>query len=171
MTAEDLSRNAGREANPPGSTFGGVARPDPFQILVAEHELVRARLRKAVELQAAEAPNRSLRNAVAALRASVQQHVAREDRALFPVCERLFGGREGAAAVLRDDHASIRRDLAGLARASRGDSLYGVLDRLRVNLEEHFSREERVLFPLMAALLSGTEATALARRLRCSSGR
>jgi hypothetical protein len=37
---------------------------------------------------------------------------------------------------------------------------------LRLEASDHFGREERILFPMTAALLSGTETDTLARRLR-----
>lgn len=87
---------------------------------------------------------------------------------MYPICERLFGGKQGAASVLRNEHAAIRRACAALT--PRGiaprDVLAGRLEDLGSLVEAHFGREEKVLFPLMTAHLEGREAADLARRLR-----
>ncbi len=156
-------------ASPKGS--GGVARSDPFQILSAEHDLLRqgfARLLEAARLDdEGWACQRVSRN----LLVSMKLHQRREDRALYPVCERLFGGKDGAASVLKEEHTAILAGLTGLVRP--GDPAAtrrrAQAEALRLLAEEHFGKEERILFPLTAALLSGTESTALARRLRFAS--
>jgi len=42
------------------------------------------------------------------------------------------------------------------------------MESLAARLEDHFAREERVLFPLMAALLTGNDSGRLASLLRTS---
>jgi iron-sulfur cluster repair protein YtfE (RIC family) len=110
----------------------------------------------------------SVHRDLAAVSESLRLHQRREDAVLYPVCERLFGGKEGAASVLRRDHAVLAEELEILGRES---AVPGRVSRLRVEtlrtvVEGHFDKEERVLFPLTAALLSGRESTDLARRLR-----
>lgn len=135
---------------------------NPFQILVAEHELVRRRFR---EVEAA-ATGPARRKAVAGLVTSLRLHIRREERGLYPVCEILFGGPDGVAAVMRADHAILHEALANLRPGPRTDAdILEVVRRLHGDLEAHFGKEERVLFPLMAAMLPGKESGELARRL------
>ena len=140
---------------------GGEARSDPFQLLVAEHELLRAQLRRA--------QTGAHRADVQRLADAARTHMHRESRALHPMCERLFGGPDGAVAVMREDHDAMQAELRSLEHAAtdgdRGD-IMARLEAFAAHLEEHLAREERVLFPLMAALLSGTDAARLADRLR-----
>ena len=158
------ARERSSDATP---AYESAARSDPFQLLVAEHALIRQEIARA--LQAAgktQIPSR-LDRTLQALVDNVQLHTKREDRVLYPICERLFGGKDGAAAVMREDHAEIKADLMVLARRCKpAEVRRGEIEQLRTHMEAHFAKEEHVLFPLMAALLSNPEATALARRLR-----
>ncbi len=156
-------------ASPNGS--GGVVRSDPFQILSAEHDLLRQGFARLIEAARLDDAGWACQQASRILLASMKLHQRREDRVLYPVCERLFGGKEGAASILKEEHAVILAGLTGLRRASGavGTPRRTQAEALRLQAEEHFRKEERILFPLTAALLSGTESTALARRLRFAS--
>jgi iron-sulfur cluster repair protein YtfE (RIC family) len=145
-----------------------VSRSDPFGILVAEHALLRQQFARALGAAGDGADPSSIREALAALSVSLRLHQRREDLVLYPVCERLFGGEGGAASVLREGHVAIAEQLDALVRESEaaGRVSRGRLEVLRNELDDHFGKEERVLFPLTAALLSGTESSSLARRLR-----
>lgn len=162
-----------REKKPRRGPFGyePVARSDPFSILEAEHALLRQEFARALAADAGGDPT-AMREALASLSTSLRLHQRREDRVLYPVCERLFGGKEGAAAVLRGDHVVIVDQLEALGRESesKGRVSHLRLDVLRNEVDDHFGKEERVLFPLTAALLSGTESSILARRLRAPGG-
>ena len=165
MTA---SRLVGAERPEARAAFVGGTNPDPFQLLIAEHALLRQELARAlVAAQMGNGHSESPR-AFDALLGSLRIHQEREELVLYPLCERLFGGKEGATAVLRGDHGSILADLDALRRDSdvRGAVSFAGLDRVRLALEDHFGKEERILFPLVAALLSGKESALLARRLR-----
>lgn len=144
-----------------------VARSDPFSILEAEHALLRQQFARALVADAGGDAS-ALREALDILSASLRLHQRREDLVLYPVCERLFGGKGGAASVLRDGHAVIVEQLEVLTHESQssGHVSHLRLDVLRNEVDDHFGKEERVLFPLTAALLSGTETSSLARRLR-----
>lgn len=151
--------------------FEAGSGSDPFGILAAEHALLRQRFAR-VFAATDDAPGvGSVPRSLAALRESLELHQRREDSVLYPLCESLFGGKLGAAAVLRDDHAAIVEQLGALLEESRATGRVSKLrlDTLRRDLDDHFGKEERILFPLTAALLSGTESSALARRLRDAS--
>lgn len=144
---------------------------DPFGILAAEHAILRQRFAR-VSAAADDAPRSgSVPRSLDALSESLRLHQRREDSVLYPLCESLFGGKLGAAAVLRDDHAAIFEQLVALVQESRATGRISKLrlDTLWRDLDDHFGKEERILFPLTAALLSGTESSALARRLRDAS--
>ncbi len=156
----------------PGTAHpASIARSDPFQILVAEHDLLRHEFARILEVAQLDDGGWACQRASRALLASVRRHQRREDRVLYPVCERLFGGRDGAAAVLKGEHAAILEGLAGLLDQTNSDRVArrARAEAVWLRAEDHFGKEERVLFPLTAALLSGTESTALARRLRFAS--
>lgn len=145
-----------------------LARSDPFQLLIAEHELLRAQVRRTIRALRGLDEAAARQEAMRALHQMARQHMDREDHAVYPVCERLFGPY-GAVSVMRTDHAAIEDGFQGLdmsaLRGRRGEvaeRVEGVAHRL----DAHLAREERVLFPMMAALLSGTEMDRLARELR-----
>ncbi len=146
--------------------FESGSSPDPFQVLVAEHAFIRLHLARTRD--AARQGAGVLGSAFAALEGSYRLHERREDLVLYPVCERLFGGPESVAAVLRQDHEAIRRSLDRvLAECTRADSApMATLDEVQRLLEDHFAKEERVLFPLITAYLLGKESRRLARQLR-----
>lgn len=156
---------------PPDAPFEAASSADPFSILIAEHALLRQRFARAQAAVSGQHDGSAARLALRALSESLGIHQRREDVALYPLCERLFGGKRGAAAVLRDDHEAIGRQVGVLLQESetRGRISRPGLDHLSEVADEHFGKEERILFPLTAALLSGTESTALARRLRSAS--
>jgi len=137
----------------------GAGRSDPFELLVAEHDLLRDSLRRA----------RRDRGTLEAFERAVRAHIERETRSLYPLCEQLFGGPEGAVAVLRQDHDALDAELRTVSRAAgrRAESA-AHMESLAARLEDHFAREERVLFPLMAALLTGNDSGRLASLLRTS---
>ncbi len=154
------------EGEPP-ATFASTAQPDPFQFLVAEHALLRRDVARELLASGTRPLSKRSADGFDSLAARFRLHTDREDDVLAPICERLFGGREGAAAVMRTDHEELRKALESLPRGARtSERRREKLEALRSRLESHFAKEERVLFPLMAALLSSREAASLARRLR-----
>lgn len=141
--------------------------PDPFELLTAEHERIRGRIRNAVSVARVPGPSHGVE--LGRLLADLRRHLRREEEALYPVCERLFGGQEGAVAVLRRDHAAIERDAASLDRLQAGgprSKHRQRLERLGRRVEAHLTQEEHVLFPLTAARMSEAEAAHLLQRLR-----
>ncbi len=154
----------------PPAVFEAASTSDPFQLLAAEHALLRLQMARAIlaARRGTDAP--AAREAIVALANGLRTHQRREDLVMYPVCERLFNGPDGVAAVLRDDHVEIAQAVGGLRRhpPSGSAALAAVLGDLHRLLEVHFVREERVLFPLMTAYLPGKESAELARRLRAS---
>lgn len=152
----------------PQEVYEAASRLDPFQVLTAEHALLRLELSRAIETARADSGGVETRRALAVLLNGFRMHQTREDVVMYPVCERLFGGRDGPAAALREEHELIRLafdKLAADAERPRPASAEA-LEEVRQHLEAHFVKEERVLFPLMMAHLQGREIADLARRLR-----
>ena len=141
----------------------GSVSSGPFGVLLAEHADLARRLEQVRRLVAAD--DAAFARSVRALHACLVAHHRREDRVLVPLCERLYGGPDGPSSVLRREHAIIQRDSAVLANGQALRSRPAAVERLSRGLQAHISREERVLFPLTAALLSETETSAVARRL------
>ncbi len=168
MSPDRRPRAAGR-ARP--AVFESGSNSDPFQILAAEHALIRLHLARILDAARRADHGAQTREALTAFAASFQVHERREDVVLYPMCEQLFGGRDSVAAVLREDHEAIRRTVDDLLAAPvwSGPVPFDALDRLHGLVEDHFGKEERVLFPLMTAHLPGKESARLARRLRAAS--
>ena len=149
---------------PQAQSAGG---PDPFESLAVEHAALLAEIERTTAIHGRHRPIR--RGTIRRLAQVAARHMRREERALYPVCERLFGPT-GAVSVMRGEHASIARAFAALA-AAPDKSLGQELAALAGLLEVHFTREERVLFPIVGALLTGTRADRLARDLQMRSDR
>ena len=160
---------SGRAAShDPPPAYEAASRPDPFQVLTAEHALLRLQLGRAREAARADGPADRARREVAALADGFRIHQRREDLVVCPLCDRLFGGPDGVASVLRRDHEGIRAALAAVLEGPGSPAPVSVsrLDALGRLLEDHFVKEERILFPLMTAYLPGRETADLDRRLR-----
>jgi len=165
-----MTTRRSRGLEPPPATLAptGFSHSDPFQILSAEHALLRRDLVRILEGPRDAEPGTVVGERLASLSERLQRHLMSEERVLYPVCERLFGRKDGPAPVLRGDHQAIRERLVALVdEAGRLERIPRVrLDLLRLDLDDHFGREEQVLFPLTRALLTGTESGSLARKLR-----
>ena len=157
-----------RASRQPRDVYEAASRLDPFQVLTAEHALLRLELSRAIDAADIDPQGSEARQAVGLLRNGFRLHQRREDLVMVPACERLFGAKDGPASALRDDHAAIAHAFEELVdQAGRpGPAPKAALADLQRRLEAHFVKEERVLFPLMAAHLEGREAADLARRLR-----
>lgn len=118
-------------------------------------------------------------------------HARKEDDALFPALEAVFGGGDGPMRVMREEHRLIhdegqrlRRTLhelhevehpkieAGGMRLRSLATTGGTALTLRTNAEEiirlldmHFAKEEDVLFPMALNLLDERTMTDVARRM------
>lgn len=144
-----------------------MTQANPFDLLVAEHELLREHLGRArTALRARGNPGNRAPEAEA-LAEALRIHFRREETALYPLCERLFGGPESAVRVLQEDHRAIGEAL-GLLRDARRNPREGLrrLENLGRLLESHLAREEKVLFPLAESRMSVAQANLLTRGLR-----
>ncbi|MBI3763548.1 MAG: hemerythrin domain-containing protein [Chloroflexi bacterium] len=162
---------------------------DPIQHLLDEHKAIMAQvadLRKAVrDLEArgdAALPDSLpvLRRFGQLMETQLARHAKKEDEALFPALEALFGAEGTPTAVMRVEHAEIhrrgelfRRTLSELqtvehpALEAKGEALRsltgvkgGGADALRATateiielIEWHFGKEEQILFPMAEQML------------------
>lgn len=173
---------------------------DPIDQLLAEHREIMAEvaeLRRAVaELRArgeAALPGAlpALRSVGRMMATRLLQHARKEDEALFPALERVFGSDQGPTAVMREEHRAIH-GRAGLFRetlrvlnevehpaiVAGGAALRTLSERgadaaaLAETGEEivhlldlHFGKEEDILFPMARTMLSEGEMTEVGRRM------
>ena len=96
-------------------------------------------------------------------------HAQAEDRALYPVVQKVMGAAE-ATATMRRDHievgrlteelSALRRQLAGAASITtpQAKALRRVLYGLYTLVKVHFAKEEEVYLPLLDARLTPVEA-------------
>jgi regulator of cell morphogenesis and NO signaling len=177
---------------------------DPIALLLEEHAAIMAEvapLRRAVaDLERrGEAALPGARAALAAvgemMGTRLLAHARREDEALFPALEQVFGG-SGPTAVMRLEHQEIhaqaetfRRTLRELeevehpAIVAGGEALRTMVAAgasaaaLRATgaeivrlLDLHFAKEEDILFPMARQLLSRQALEEVARRFEALEG-
>jgi iron-sulfur cluster repair protein YtfE (RIC family) len=100
-------------------------------------------------------------------RQELDEHVRIEEDLLFPSLE--SPGRPGAgeSAVMRAEHAEIRRLLDMLEELLEdGQPIGEATDMLEVMLAAHHAKEERVLYPMFERLAPPEAYAALASELR-----
>ncbi len=173
---------------------------DPIERLLIEHRSIMrqvAELREAVRRLGAEGPA-GLPEALPALRGTVRMierellaHARREDEALFPALERVFGTAGTPTAVMRHEHAAIHAEaerfratlrqleevehpaivragseLAGLAAAGGDAAALRATGAAIVQLlDQHFAKEEEILFPMAREILEPEDLAEVARRM------
>ena len=84
-------------------------------------------------------------------REGLERHIVAEEEVLFPVFEELTGLVGGPTAVMRAEHAEIRRYLAAVAeRLESPDDADRTtpLAALTALLYAHNGKEERILYPM-----------------------
>ena len=118
-----------------------------------------------------EVMRRGVEEAYAFLVHQLIPHAEAEDRALYPVVQRLMGTPEATATMSRD-HVEVGRlteELAGLrARLAAGPpgeaevkALRRVLYGLHALVRVHFAKEEEIYLPLLDARLGAEAARAM----------
>ena len=173
---------------------------DPIDRLLEEHRTIMARvedLRRAVTVlgRRGEAALPEVFPALEALgvmmNTELAAHARREDEALFPALEAVFGASGGPTRVMREEHRAIHgqaerfrttlRELnevehpaiveAG-ARLRTLTAASGSASDLRATgatilelLDLHFAKEEDILFPMAREVLTPEAMLAIARRM------
>jgi hemerythrin-like domain-containing protein len=94
------------------------------------------------------------------LESEVMQHFALEEQALFPLLARHLGVDDGPLAVMNSEHATFRRllgDLRDGVRAGDGAAQRRAGGEIVSLLRAHIAKEDNVLFPMAARVLSPEE--------------
>jgi len=118
---------------------------------------------------------------VRSLNAAAQLHVQKEEQVLFLELENFLPREMGPLAVLRGEHHDLAREAATLLSAAEALAAAGHVpdvveqfDRAGRNLlrlvRDHFYKEERVLFPMVARFLSPERDAHLLERMRVLDG-
>ena len=104
-------------------------------------------------------------------------HHTAEDEALWPAVRAKLTGDPGGVALLaamEDEHSLIDPLLAAvdaaLALDAAGPQVSELLTRLKATLASHLAHEESAALPLVSALLTQAELTAVNRRFRKLGG-
>ncbi len=161
-----------------------VRGDDPIAHLLREHNDVLARLKqlksaaRGVLQEGYVARYRSqFRSSLTFLEEEILVHNRKEERALFPVLERLV---EGPTVTLRNEHRMLRKGLRKLQRAVRAlertpDSFRAIHTLARTTGElvqlcvNHIHTENNILFPLVRRVLPKEDLRRVAERLLADS--
>jgi iron-sulfur cluster repair protein YtfE (RIC family) len=98
------------------------------------------------------------------LKHALAHHLAMEEHVLFPVLEGSRTAPASPADAMRLEHEEIRELLAELSEALQSSDRDGFLERsesLRVIMQRHHLKEERVLYPLAEQVLGDSAAEVL----------
>lgn len=96
--------------------------------------------------------------ALLAFRCALERHLEREERVLFPAMETAHGGPLGPTRTLRMEHDGMRALLTAADGAGARcdlEELSAALETLHIMLQQHYLKEESVLYPLADALSAG----------------
>ncbi|MBN8443109.1 MAG: hemerythrin domain-containing protein [Thauera sp.] len=94
--------------------------------------------------------------ATAEFAADLDRHFETEEQVLFPRFEAVTGMSNGPTAVMRGEHAEMRRVLAELQNALRrrdADDFSGEAETLLILMQQHNMKEENILYPMCDARL------------------
>lgn len=162
---------------------------DPIDQLLTEHREIMAEVRslRAALEDLRRRGDAALPVALPALRSVARmmgtrllQHARREDEALFPALEEVFGSTDAPTVVMREEHRAIHgqarlfRDtlrelnevehpaiVAGgtvlrqrVERGAGAAELIGTGEEIVQLLDLHFGKEEEILFPMARTILS-----------------
>jgi hemerythrin-like domain-containing protein len=143
-----------------------------IELLSTQHQDVLARLNH-VEAEIMARDDSGLAPFAAYLAEEVMHHFAVEEQALFPLLARHLSPEQGPLAVMNAEHIAFRELLADLTTAVRA----GNLDAQRTHAAElvellrgHIAKEDQVLFPMAARLLSPAELGEVDRRAAALAG-
>jgi len=95
----------------------------------------------------------------------VARHAVAEEIVVYPLMEKHLGAKgKELADKDRDDHQSVKEDLAKLENTAAGSSTFNaILDRVMKHLHEHNNNEERDDLPLLESKLGDTGSEEAAR--------
>lgn len=135
--------------------------------LRAVHRVVDEGLAR-VAVLASECRYRDARDQLTRCVALWERGVRLEEELLYPLFELRLGTAGAGTAAMRDEHRDLRRSFESLAvalEAGRHQPVRDALELLAGGLGSHFSREERVVYPTLDAMLSDSERGRLLTRV------
>lgn len=131
-----------------------------IELLGSQHQEVLAHLEAIEHAMALSAATGDIADFVSYLECEVMDHFVIEEQALFPVLARHIGQAQGPLAMMDAEHSIFRQLLAELGVASRSRDIeqqqrrtQDITDLLRA----HIAKEDQVLFPMAAHMLSPQE--------------
>ncbi|NQU59143.1 MAG: hemerythrin domain-containing protein [Rhodospirillales bacterium] len=101
-----------------------------------------------------------LRSAVSVLERLLVSHAQTEEALLFPALEPYLG-EMGPLAVMRGEHSEIEDLLEAVGQAGDAEAVISIVTRLLNVVNEHFHKEEQVLFPMARQCLNEETLTTL----------
>lgn len=133
-----------------------------IETLAQQHRAVLARLEEAE----AVAPGRAaaLEDFLGFLESEVREHVGLEEEALFPILATRPHLAVGPIAVMEAEHHELHALVAELGAALRtagADQPAAVARKIIALLRAHIDKEDHVLFPLAAQVLTADELEAV----------
>lgn len=137
-----------------------------IELLSTQHQEVLARLTD-VEAEIMARDSSDLAPFAAYLAGEVAHHFAIEEQALFPLLAQHLGLEHGPLAVMNAEHDAFRAllaDLSAAVRARHRDAQRTHAAELVELLRAHIAKEDQVLFPMAARLLSADEQSEVDRR-------
>lgn len=100
--------------------------------------------------------------------AGMEHHFAMEEGVLFPEFEAATGMTAGPTAVMRMEHAEMRRllgEMSAALDARDADEFLGTAETMLVMMQQHNTKEEQILYP-MAERVLGASATGMLERMQ-----
>ena len=134
--------------------------------LGAQHQEVLARL-ASTEAALDSQPSSDLGLFHTYLELEVVAHFGLEEGALFPLLERHMSPQFGPLAVMNAEHLEFRELLAAFGDAVRGGEVAvqtACARHIIALLREHIAKEDQVLFPMAAQVLSADELAEVEHR-------
>lgn len=140
---------------------------DPIDVLLQEHGIIMERiadLRRVVrdpETRGGDVADEALsvfRSVGEMTATTLHLHARKEDEALFPALEAVFGSEMGPTAVMRQEHQAIHAQAEFFRRALHAKDggaaeLKEAGSEIIRLLDAHFGKEEMILFPMARNLL------------------
>jgi iron-sulfur cluster repair protein YtfE (RIC family) len=107
-------------------------------------------------------------------------HAEAEDKALYPVVQKIMGAPQATATMSRDhvEVGTLTRELADLRQqlssvkfsAEQANALRRVLYGLYTLVKVHFAKEEEIYLPLLDANLTPDEGAAMFKTMEAAAG-
>ncbi len=157
-------------------TVDGWKEDDPLAVLAQDHREAEGRLQSVLQGTAAGGGDvlDGLKGFADYMESDLEQHLRREEEALFPALERYLGRTGGPVGVMLMEHEELRRRTRALQEAVAGAvgtegaaaaAAVAAAEAVASLLAEHIHKEDHVLFPLAIHLLTKEEKRDVAARL------